>query len=329
MKRRNEVLVGISVILSILLVVFGTIWLQGLELGAEPRIIKARFEEVGLLVKGNHVKQRGVEIGRIESIELEPSGAGVIVTMSVDPEVRLPEDPVVVLAPESMFGAWMAQIFPRATYAQYKYAESPDPSVLPGFSLPDISRLTAVADEIASNMKELTDRFAIAFTDQTAANVAKAIENIENVSGELTSLIERQQANADEVAANLQTTSQSLGEAAETARRAFAQLELAVGGGKLSGIVANVQRATSQADTLAAQLLETAKQLRSTAITADSALRAVGQIAGSIDRGEGSLGKLVKDTALYFRMTETTREVQLLLRDFRANPQRYINLRIF
>src|SRR5687768_9094054 len=251
-------MVGISVILSILLIVFGTIWLQGLELGAEPRIIKSRFEEVGLLVKGNRVKQRGVEIGRIESIELEPSGAGVIVTMSIDPEVRLPEEPVVVLAPESMFGAWQAQIFPRETYKQYNYAESTDPSIYPGFSLPDISRLTAVADEIASNMKELTDRFAIAFTDQTAANVAKAIENIEAVSGELTGLVERQQMNADEVAANLQTTSQSLGEAAETARRAFAQLEQAVGGGKLTSIVANVQRATSQADTLAAQLLETA-----------------------------------------------------------------------
>ena len=329
MKRRNEVIVGVVVILSILLIIFGTIWLQGLELGQRPRHIQARFDEAGQILKGNKVKLRGVEIGRVEGIELEANGRGVLVSMSIDPEVRLPEDPVAILAPESMFGDWQAQIYPRSTFPQYRYAESPDPQVLPGFALPDISRLTAVADEIAGNMKNLTDRFEIAFTVETAANVRKAIQNIEEVSAQLTSLVERQQKNADEVAANLQTTSQSLGDAAETARRAFAQLEQAVGGGKLTAVVENVQKATAQTDSLAALLLETSRQVRSTAISADSALRTVGSVARAIERGEGTLGKLVKDTALYYRMTETTREVQLLMRDFRANPRKYINLTIF
>jgi phospholipid/cholesterol/gamma-HCH transport system substrate-binding protein len=228
-----------------------------------------------------------------------------------------------------MFGDWQAQIFPRSTFPQYNYAESPDPNVLPGAALPDISRLTAVADEIAGNIKDLTDRFAVAFTDETATHVRKAIQNIEEVSAQLTGLIERQQRNADQVAIGLQSTSQSLGEAAETARRVFAELELAVGGGKLSNVVRNVERASAQSDSLARMLLETGRQLKTTSITADSALRAVGEIAKSIQRGEGSLGRFVRDTALYFRMTETTREVQLLLRDIRANPGKYINLRVF
>ena len=329
MKRRNEIVVGMVVILSIVLIVFGTIWLQGLELGAEPKRISARFDEAGQLRKGNRVNLRGVEIGRVEEIQLEPSGAGVIVSMSINPDIRLPEDPVVILAPESMFGDWQAQIFPRTAFPQYRYAESPDPAVLPGVSLPDISRLTAVADEIAGNMKTLSDRFEIAFTEETARNVGRAIQNIEEVSEQLTSLIERQQKNADEVAANLQTTSQSLGEAAEIARRAFVEMEGAVGGGKLTSIVANVQRATARTDSLAGVLAETSKQLRSTAITADSALRTVGRVAREIEQGNGTLGRLVRDTALYFQITESSREMQLLLKDFRANPRKYINLRIF
>lgn len=329
MRRRNDVLVGLAVISGILLIVFGTIWMQGLKLGEQPRQITARFVEAGQILKGNSVKLRGVEIGRVESVELEESGAGVLVVMSVDPDIGLPEDPVVILAPESMFGDWQAQIFPRATFPQYDYAESPDPSILPGAALPDISRLTAVADEIAGNIKDLTDRFAVAFTTETADNVRQAIQNIEEVSEQLTGLIARQQRNADEVAAGLQSTSQSLGEAAETARRVFAQLEQAVGGGRLNTVMQNVQRASAQSDSLATMLLETGRQLKSTAITADSALRAVGDIAASIERGEGSLGRFVRDTAFYFRLTETTREMQLLLRDIRANPGKYINLRVF
>ena len=155
MRRRNEVMVGMAVILGIALIIFGTIWMQGRRLGQQPRTLIARFDEAGQILKGNSVKLRGVLIGRVEKIELEPSGAGVLVSMSVDPEVRLPEDPVVILAPESMFGDWQAQIFPRSAFQQYEYSESPDPNVLPGFTLPDLSRLTAVADEIAGNLRQL------------------------------------------------------------------------------------------------------------------------------------------------------------------------------
>jgi phospholipid/cholesterol/gamma-HCH transport system substrate-binding protein len=328
-KRRNEVLVGVAVILGLALMVFGTIWLQGRRLGQQQRTVVARFDEVGQILKGNSVKLRGVLIGRVEKIELEPSGAGVLLSMSIDPDVKLPEDPVVILAMESAFGDWQAQISPRSAAPQYAYSESPDPNVLPGYSLPDISKLTAVADEIAGNLSQLTGRFETAFTEETARNVRQAIQNIETVSSQLNGLIQRQQKNADEVAANLQTTSKSLGEAAETARRAFAEMEHAVGGGRLTAVVDNIQRATAQTDSLADLLLETSRQVKTTAITADSALRSVGQIARSIQRGEGSLGKLVNDTALYFRLTESSREMQLLLRDIRANPGKYINLRVF
>ena len=329
MKRRNEVMVGLSVIVGILVIVFGAVWLKGAKLGQQPRLITARFEEAGSLLPGNNVKLRGVLIGRVADIQLEPSGAGVLVTMSIDPKVRLPDDPVVILAPETLFGDWGAQISPRSTAPRYAYAESPDPSVLPGFSLPDLSRLTAVADEIAGNLRQLTGRFETAFTEQTAKNVSDAIRNIENVSEQLTGLISRQQQNADEVAENLKTTSTSLGEAAEAARGVFAQLQQAVGQGRLQGVVDNLSRATAQTDSLAKFLLETSRQVKTTAITADSALRAVGEIAQSINRGEGSLGRMLKDTALYFTLTQSSRELQLLLRDFRANPRRYINLTIF
>jgi len=328
-KPRSEVVVGSVVLLGLAVVIFGTLWLQGLRFGSEETLIRARFLEVGQVLKGNAVRLRGVPIGRVESIDLEERGTGVIVTMSIDAEVRLPEDPVVLLSPESMFGDWQAQIFPRSAFPQYAYAEAPDPQVLPGYSLPDISRLTAVADQIATNLAQLTDRFEIAFTEETAANVREAIENIQRVSGQLTGLIERQQKNADEVAAELQTTSESLGQAAEAARRAFVQLEAAVGDGKLAGIVSNVQRTTAQADTLAAALLVASRQIQTTAVSADSALRAVGNIAARIERGEGTLGRLVGDTTLYFRMTETSTELERLMRDFRANPRKYINLTIF
>src|SRR5690606_29526591 len=191
--RRNDVAVGAVVILGIALILGGVIWLKDAGFGREEIRIQARFREVGQLLDGNAVKLRGVKVGSVDRIELEPTGAAVIVTMRVRDDVRLPEDPVVLLSPESMFGDWQAEIYPRRSFPQYEYAEAPDPSVLPGYALPDISRLTAVADQIAQNMAVLSERFELAFTDETAANIRLAIENIQQVSGELTGLVSGQQ----------------------------------------------------------------------------------------------------------------------------------------
>lgn len=329
MKRRNEVLVGATILAGIALIVVGTIYLKGTGFGREEQIISARVPEAGQLLNGAAVKLRGVPIGRVDAIELEKNSSGVIIIMKIRPDVRLPEDPVVLLSPESMFGDWQAQIYPRSSFPQYAYAESPDPKVLPGYTLPDIGRLTAVADQIATNMRELSDRFELAFTEQTAENVREAIENIQKVSEQLNGLITRQNANADEVANSLASTSESLGDAAETAARSFAAFEEAVGGGRLTGIVSNIHSASIQADSISRVMLAATRDLRIAAASADSTFRKVGNTMDAINRGEGTLGRLMSDTTMYYRLLETNAEVQELLRDMRANPRKYINLTIF
>jgi phospholipid/cholesterol/gamma-HCH transport system substrate-binding protein len=329
MRRRNDVIVGIVVLASLALILFGTIWMRGLGFGREEQEIQARFHTVGQLLRGSKVKLRGVMIGRVQAIELEATGRAVIVTMRVRSDVRMPEDPVVVLAPESMFGDWQAEIFPRTSFPHYAYAEAPDPLVLPGYALPDMSRLTAVADEIAQNMRVLSDRFETAFTEETADHVRLAIQNIQEVSEQLTGLVSGQARAIQEVSDNLQETTEALGDAAATVRRAFEQAELAIGGGRLEGIMANVHNMTAQADSIAMVLLQTSREMRIAAAAADTTFRRVGSIADAVERGEGTLGMLVRDTALYRSIVMSKVEVQALLRDIRENPRRYINVRVF
>ena len=328
-RRRSDVVVGAVVLLGIALVVLGVIWLKGGGLGREERTVRARVREVGQLLEGSAVKLHGVPIGRVDEIALDPSGGGVIVTMLIDNEVRLPEDPVVLLSPESMFGDWQAEIVPRREFEAYDYAEPRTPGVLPGYALPDISRLTQVADEIAQNMKTLSDRFELAFTQETAENVRLAIENIQQVSEQLTGMVGGQERAINEVATNLREATETLGRAAETVQRAFAQIETAVGEDRLVSIVGNVERTTARTDSLTRELLAMSRDLQAAAVTADSTLRAVGAIAAQLERGEGTLGKLLQDTTLFAGLRESSVELQALLRDIRENPRRYITIRVF
>jgi len=52
-------------------------------------------------------------------------------------------------------------------------------------------------------------------------------------------------------------------------------------------------------------------------------------ILEQIEGGEGSLGKLAQDDELYNNLNNASRELDLLLQDFRLNPKRYVNVSVF
>lgn len=329
MSTPAEVKVGLALILGVVVIVVGSIWMGGWRVGQEEREVSAWFREVGQLQDGNPVKLRGVPIGRVKGIVLDNRATGVVVHLSIASEVVLPEDPVVILSPESLFGDWQAEIYPRSRFPFYNYAVSPEPAVLPGYSLPDVSRLTAVADRIAENLAVLTDRVDIAFTDETAVNIRNAIENIQQVTSQLTDLVQAQEATVQGVAEGLETTTATLSEAARTAQRAFAQVEAAIAQGELTAIVDNVQQMTVQLDTLVRVLSGVTGDLGGAVESADSAFESLNEIMASLERGEGTLGQLLQDTALYAELVRTNTLVQDLLQDFQRNPRKYINLRVF
>ena len=326
---KNEVRVGLVVILGIALIIGGTLWLQGWQFGDEDREVQAWVREVGQLKQGSAVKLRGVPIGTVTAVELGPRSGGVLISMTVAEDVTLPEDPVVLLSPESLFGDWQAEIFPRTRFPIYEYAIPPEPGVMPGYSLPDVSRLTAVADRIAENLAILTDRIDVAFTDETAMNIRDAIENITRVTGQLTSLVQGQEQTVQEVAAGLETTTATLSEAARTANRAFGQIEAAVSGGQLSAIVSNVETMTAQIDSLGRALVAVTDELESTVVSADSSFESLNDLMAGLERGEGTLGQLLQDTTLYSELVLTNSLVQDVLLDLQRNPRKYINLRVF
>lgn len=55
----------------------------------------------------------------------------------------------------------------------------------------------------------------------------------------------------------------------------------------------------------------------------------INDMMAKIEGGEGSLGKLVNDKALYNNLADASRELDLLLQDFRLNPKRYVNVSVF
>jgi len=71
------------------------------------------------------------------------------------------------------------------------------------------------------------------------------------------------------------------------------------------------------------------KQLNATIANLDATVGKLNQVIGGIDKGEGSLGKLMKDDQLYNNLNSASSNLNSLVEDMKANPKRYINFSVF
>jgi phospholipid/cholesterol/gamma-HCH transport system substrate-binding protein len=76
MSVRRDALVGLVLVGAVVLAIVGTLWLQGVMVRGDFREVEAVFSEVGLIRAGNAVKLRGVGIGRVRTISVDPTGSG-------------------------------------------------------------------------------------------------------------------------------------------------------------------------------------------------------------------------------------------------------------
>ncbi len=334
MNRNREILVGVVILAAAAVAVIGTLWLQGTNFGRTTTVVDALLESVGQLSEGNAVTYRGVGIGQVEAIEVEPNGVAVRVRLLLDQEVALPTDAVVVLGPESLFGDWQAEVVSRASFPRFPFYEVPpgesgDRIVLGGYSLPELSRLTASAEQISLNLADLTERFEVAFNQETADNLARAIGNIEAITQEVHALVRQQAEIAGSITASADSALNEVEVAASAARRSFEHLEGVLGDPQIDTILANVRVASAGLRDLTAELSDEESGLGSTLERADSALTRVDRIAALIESGEGSLGRLLTDSTFTVRAEDVLAQLELLLQDVRENPGRYVRLSIF
>ena len=335
MSRGREVLVGSVIIAALTVGVGGTLWLKGTNWGRTVVPVEVLLTDVSQLSPGSAVKFRGVQVGRVAGIEVEPDGEAVRVRLELSTELSLPPDAGVLLAPESFFGDWQAEIVPRSSFPGFDfYPVAPDTRhdgapVLGGYTLPEMSRLTASAEQISSNLADLTDRFEVAFNDSTAMNLAGAIENFAAVSADLRALVVQQSDIATSITVSVDSAVAEIEASSRVARRSFERIEQILADAQLDSIVGNVSDATRDVSKIAADLAESSDEMAAALSRADSAFARLDRLTAQVEAGQGTLGRMATDSTLAVRAEGALLELATLLKDLRENPKRYVRLTIF
>lgn len=334
MKRANDVIVGTVVLIVAVATIASVAWLKQADVGRRQRSVVAHFRDVGNARVGNSVVIRGVVGGRIEAIELAPNG-WVDVRMKLDPTVRLPSEPVVLLSESSLFGDWQAMVVDRqslpsdAALRDAVADASHERGTLPGASLPGIGTLTAVAGQIAGDVASVASRVGTAFDDQAARDLRASIQNVSNLSSTLRSVAEAHASDLDTLSGQLRFAVAALDNAARSVDVTARRIDSATNSTELRLLVQNFSASADELRHAAAQVRDLTTKLGATQAQASAVLVVGDSVLSKINHGEGSLGLLVNDPSMYRRVDSLLGELQGLAADVRANPKKYVSVRLF
>jgi phospholipid/cholesterol/gamma-HCH transport system substrate-binding protein len=289
---------------------------------------------VGGIALGNPVVIRGVRAGQVTGIELGERG-WVVLKLAIDRSVSLPSDPVVLLVASSLFGEWQVSVTEsagvppdrdlRAALAEARTSGD----TLAGAVLPDIAQLTSVAGRIAGDVAQVADRVQVAFDDAAAKELRQSIRNFADLSSDLARTINAQSKNLDRISTDVQSGLASVNAAAANLNTFSGRVDSATSRGELQMIVTNSQNAARELVAATTKLRELSDGLARTESRLATAVSRADSVLIKANSGQGSLGLMLNDPALYRNSDSLVTELRALVADVRKNPRRYLNVRVF
>jgi len=334
-KRSNEFAVGLAVLAAVALVIGGALWLSETDMNQKEATYTARFRTVGGLGIGAPVTLRGVRVGRVEAIRLVED-EWVETEFSIDRSVELPAKPAVISAAASLFGEWSANVVafePLPSDPNLRLAliesDAAGGESWPGATLPDIGQLTAQASRIAGDVGDITARIGQAFDSTALASMQQSVKDLAVISQRLVTFAQAQTTRIDRVSANVATTSDAFAGVARTFQQAVTRLDSATAEGQLDTIMDNGRASSADLRQAAADLRSVMGAARENQVSLVRVVQQADSLMTRIQQGNGTLGMLATDSALYRETTATVVQFRELLTDIQAHPRKYLKISVF
>lgn len=335
MRRRDEVLVGATILASLVAVLFGALWLSQSQIGVRASLYTARFRTVGGLGVGDPVVLRGVRVGRVQAIRLGESG-WVEADVQIQEGVALPDEPAIIAASASLFGEWQAGIIPLSqmpddpnVQRELREAAAAGGDAWPGATLPDIGQLTAQANRIATDITEISARVQTVFDSAAVLELQQSIRDFSGIAQQINRFTRQQTELMGVVGENLERGSTVLADAAERLQISVARVDSATNEGELVRILDNAAQASAELRASLAGLREMMTVARDNQASIARVMQGADTVMSRLQNGTGTLGLFISDSTLYRETTAAVVQLRQLLADIQANPRKYFRFSVF
>ncbi|MCK9410036.1 MAG: MlaD family protein [Bacteriovoracaceae bacterium] len=303
MTLTNEAKIGIAVFFAVIILVGGIIFLKGMDFRSKEYKITLFYSNVNGLAEGSPITIAGLHIGKVQDMRL--AGNVIAVGIEVDNKVNISKDSKAFIKSSSIMGGKQIAIAPGVSPEILR-----DGDTLTGAYEADLTELTSTLSPISSNVLGILERVNTTFDDPTRRNIQTILLELNRAARDLQQVIHQQGNHLDYALGNFSTFSEDMS--------TFAK--------RLDTIAVNQK----------GNINEGVKSIRVTAKTMEDASDKFRDASTSIDnvfkrleRGDGTLGKLMRDDRVYNHLDSLIMNINELVKDLKANPKRYVNVSVF
>jgi phospholipid/cholesterol/gamma-HCH transport system substrate-binding protein len=289
MRNSLETRIGLFVALIVLAAVFILDIVGGPDRFTSGRRIYAQFNNAQELKVGDRVKMAGVEVGRVEKIQLQDAKVKVTLKLRRDAEVRTDSKAII------KFTGLMGQNFVAIDFGSAEAPLLQDNQFVNTAEQPDLGAILAKLDNVAGGIENLTKSFTG--------------DKIDNLLGPLTDMLKANRGPLTATMANMQSISSQIAEGKGTIGKliydeavytsAYAAVtNLQVAGDEMKLALAEARRMIDQVNagqgTVGKLVKDDALYNESTA-----SMTNLKEILQKINQGQGTVGKLVNEQDFY------------------------------
>ena len=296
MKLSREVKTAILVILGIVFLIFGINYLKGKNLLDSSKTFYTEFE-YNALTTASPVTIKGNNIGKIKEILYVIETGKTRISFTVNDDIEFSKNSKVRLYELGiMEGNGLAiiptddnQIAENGEFIQSEVEEGLITSLTSNFSglSTGLDSTLKSADSLFLSLNALVENDTEDGLKHAIKELNQTLSSFKNLSYSFNSLIAKNQDSLTSVISNFNNLSKNLATLSEDLKDV-----------EISKTVSNLDETLSKVNTLLAQL----------------------------DKGEGSLGKLLNDDELYNNLEGASKELEELLEDVKLHPKRYFRI---
>ncbi len=299
-KLSKELKTGIISVLVIAIFIWGFSFLKGSNLLDNSRGFYAEYNNVQGLSPSAPVTINGLKVGTINSIDFHPEKVGkLVVKFSLNSDFKFSKNSI-------------AQIY--------------SPDFISGKS---IKILTSFVGDNAVSGDTLRGNIEAGILGALNDQIAPLQSKVESFLINADTLLQGFNVIFDqESQVNLKQSIAKLNRTLSTFENASTSLDnMLSSNGKIDSILSNATLASNNLVSLTDSLNNA--NLKTTIKKLETTLNSFNGILTSVENGEGSIGKLLKDEGLYKNLEGASKEMEELLRELKLNPKRFVHFSLF
>jgi len=296
MKISNEAKIGITIVLAILIFLFGISYLTEYDFRKKGYVFYTKFDNVNGLNEGDPISVTGVKIGKVNRINLNNNG--VFVELWINKDVGLPMDSKISIKSISFLGEKYISISPGELVNNVSGGDT-----LKGVYEKDLIDMAPNVEHLLNEINSVTENFKLALSDSARMNLHQSLFNIKKITNDLQTILNSEKGEIDEIISKAKESSDMINKT-------------------IASNQGNVNSAIKDFTNYSKKLGIVIDNLESTTTSSKKLL-------SKIENSEGSLGKIVNDEYMYKSIDSLVTNINNLVDDFKKNPKKYIKVSIF